>query len=105
MSVIRLGAQELPPDCVVFKHSTACGLSASAAREVEALQVELPVYQVNVREQRALSNWVADRYAVPHEVILVRGGRALRVWNHGEVRRADVEAAVRADSAAPPAAR
>ncbi len=104
MAVIRLQAQDLPADCVVFKHSTACGLSASAAREVERLQVDLPVYQVDVREQRPLSTWIATRYGVPHEspqVILVRGGRALRVWNHGEVRRGEVEAAVRSAGAAP----
>ena len=93
-TVIPLAGRSLPADCLVFKHSTTCPVSAEAAREVAGLATDLPVYQVDVREQRDLSNWVAAEYAVTHEspqLILVRGGKAVRSWSHGEVRRGTVE--------------
>jgi bacillithiol system protein YtxJ len=96
-TAIPLAGRSLPADCLIFKHSTACPLSAEAAREVAALATDLPVYQVNVREQRDLSNWVAAEYAVTHEspqLILVRGGKAVRSWSHGEVRRGTVAKAL-----------
>jgi bacillithiol system protein YtxJ len=89
-NVIRLAGRSLPTDCLIFKHSTTCPISAEAAREVAGLATDLPVYQVNVREQRDLSNWVAAEYAVTHQspqLILVRGGKAVRAWSHWEVRR------------------
>jgi bacillithiol system protein YtxJ len=89
-TVIPLAGRNLPADCLVFKHSTTCPTSAEAAREVAGLATDLPVYQVNVREQRDLSTWVAAEYAVTHEspqLILVRGGKAVRSWSHWEVRR------------------
>ena len=92
-TTIPLTGRSLPADCLVFKHSTTCPVSAEAAREVAALATDLPVYQVNVREQRDLSNWVAAEYAVTHQspqLILVRAGKAVCSWSHGEVRRQTV---------------
>lgn len=89
-TIIPLQEKALPPACWVFKHSTACPVSARAAREVEALETELPVYWVNVREQRDLSDWVAATFGVRHEspqLILVRDGRAAKSWSHFEVTR------------------
>jgi len=91
---IPLAGRELPLDCLIFKHSTTCPISAQAAREVAGLSTDLPVYQVNVREQRELSTWVASAYGVTHEspqVILVGNGRAVRSWSHGQVRREAIE--------------
>ena len=89
-TVIPLAGRSLPADCLVFKHSTTCPTSAEAAREVAGLATDLPVYQVNVREQRDLSNWVAAEYGVPHQspqLILVAAGKAARSWSHWEIRR------------------
>src|SRR5512137_2565411 len=100
--IIPLAGRNLPADCLVFKHSTTCPVSAEAAREVTGLSTELPVYQVNVREQRDLSNWVAAEYAVPHQspqLILVRAGKAVRSWSHWDVRRETVEPALAAHPA------
>jgi len=33
---IPLGGRDLPADCLIFKHSTTCPISAQAAREVAA---------------------------------------------------------------------
>ena len=83
----------LPANCLVYKHSTTCGISASAAKEVRAMETELPIYWINVREQRDLSSWVAETYDVTHEspqLILIRDGKADKVWSHYEVNRTNL---------------
>ena len=85
--------KNLPADCLVYKHSTTCPISATAGQEVRAIKTDLPIYWINVREQRDLSNWVADTYQVRHEspqLILIRDGRMQKVWSHYEVNRASV---------------
>ena len=92
-TIIPMSEKTLPSDCLVYKHSTTCGISASAAREVRAMETDLPIYWINVREQRELSNWVAETYDVDHEspqLILIRGGKSEKVWSHYEVNRANV---------------
>lgn len=93
-TIIPLNDKSLPAECLVFKHSTACGVSARAARQVEALETVLPIYWVNVREQRDISNWIAQAYQVTHEspqLILVRDGKPGKVWNHFQVNRELIE--------------
>jgi bacillithiol system protein YtxJ len=90
---IPLEAKSLPSSCFVFKHSTTCPVSARAAAEVKEMSTDLPVYVVKVREQRELSNWVAETYGVRHEspqLILIRDGKARRTWNHWEIKRDDI---------------
>jgi bacillithiol system protein YtxJ len=92
-TIIPMRDKNLPAECYVYKHSTTCPVSARAGREVESLETDLPIYWVNVREQRDLSNWVARAYGVTHEspqLILVREGKPQKVWNHGEVSRSSV---------------
>ena len=87
-TIVPMSEKRLPADCLVFKHSTTCPISASAAEQVRTLETDLPIYWVNVREQRDLSNWVAEAYDVIHEspqLILIRGGAQKRVWNHYSV--------------------
>jgi bacillithiol system protein YtxJ len=92
-TIIPLKEKSLPPVCFVFKHSTTCGISAGAAREVRAMTTDLPIYWINVREQRDLSDWVVEAYSVTHEspqLILIRDGKAQQVWSHYDVSRANV---------------
>jgi bacillithiol system protein YtxJ len=89
-TIIALGEEKLPDNCLVYKHSTTCSISATAGQEVRAMKTELPIYWINVREQRALSNWVAETYKVDHEspqLILIKDGKPLKVWSHFEVNR------------------
>jgi bacillithiol system protein YtxJ len=89
-TIIALQEKTLPGACYIFKHSTTCPVSAHAAGEVQAMQGELPIYWVNVREQRELSNWVAEHYGVRHEspqLILLRDGKPEKVWSHFEISR------------------
>jgi bacillithiol system protein YtxJ len=91
--LIPLEAKNLPQSCYVYKHSTTCPVSANALSEVRAGSATLPVYQVNVREQRELSHWVADAFHVGHEspqLILIREGKAVKVWNHWEIRKGEM---------------
>ncbi len=94
MSVpIPLEREELPPTCLVFKHSTTCPVSARAAIEVKEMRTGIPVYLIKVREQRELSNWVAATFGVTHEspqLILIRDGKVEKTWNHGEIRREEI---------------
>ena len=96
-AIVPLQEKCLPTDCLVFKHSTACGVSARASKEVEGLQVAIPIFWVNVREQRDLSDWVAETYGVTHEspqLILLQQGKAAKVWNHFQVNREVIERAL-----------
>ncbi len=84
------GAEELEeafrlPRALIFKHSTACGGSHAAAREVErflAARPGAPVFVVHVIEQRPLSNELAERTGIRHtspQVILLEDGKP--VWS------------------------
>jgi bacillithiol system protein YtxJ len=92
-TIVPMSEKSLPEDCLLFKHSTTCPISATAAREVRTLRTDLPIYWINVREQRDLSNWVSETYGVPHEspqLILIRGGRQRQTWNHYAVVAKDI---------------
>ncbi len=95
MSVTRpLEREGLPEAFYIFKHSTTCPISARAAKEIASAATALPVFQVNVREQRELSNWVADAYGIEHEspqLLLIRSGKVERVWNHHEISRDEMK--------------
>jgi bacillithiol system protein YtxJ len=90
VSIISLESKSLPADCLVYKHSTTCPVSTTTGQEVRAMKTDLPIYWINVREQRELSNWVAQIYNVVHEspqLLLIRGGKVEKVWSHYEVSR------------------
>ena len=90
-SIIPLSAEQLPADCFVFKHSTRCSVSAAAAVAVKGHQWSLPLYWIDVVEQRALSNWAAQHYGVEHEspqLLLIRSNRIEQVFNHSQIRAA-----------------
>ena len=71
----------------IFKHSTACPVSASAKQRVDGVLADPPahcpaVYLVKVIESRAVSNAIADQVGVRHQspqLILVKDGEA--VWD------------------------
>lgn len=84
--------QALAEDRVfLFKHSTRCGTSLRALREVtryEESYGSARVFLVDVIEERDLSRTIADRLGIPHQspqVILVSGGAAVWHASHGGV--------------------
>ncbi len=93
-TIIAMQEKALPENCLVYKHSTTCPISSTAGHEVRGLETDLPIYWINVREQRELSNWVASTYEITHEspqLRLIRGGKAARVWSHYEVTKSSID--------------
>lgn len=88
--IIDMTTASLPERCFVFKHSTACRISTSAATEVREAQTEIPIYWVNVIEQRPLSNWIAEHYGIQHEspqLLLIDEGKVKASWSHRAIQR------------------
>jgi bacillithiol system protein YtxJ len=84
---------------VIFKHSTACGISSAAYREMEKL--EEPVNVLEVQSARDVSRELADMTGIRHEtpqVIVFKDGKA--VWNasHFDVKAGAVLKAVESHS-------
>jgi len=83
------------PLAIVFKHSTVCGLSGRAHREVERFLTEHPghsIHKVEVLESRPLSDYIEAKTGVRHEspqVLVMRQGEV--VW-HGSHSRVTAEA-------------
>ena len=87
-TIIPLEKKELPEDCFVFKHSTTCPVSARAANEVRNAEANAQVFWVNVIEQRPISNWIEERFAVKHEspqLLQIRQGEVVESWSHGKI--------------------
>ena len=86
----------------LFKHSTICPVSAAAwSRFVKFAEGEdrAEFWQVLVRENRDLSQFIASQTGVEHQspqVILFRAGRAIRQWSHRAI--TEVALAVSIDS-------
>jgi bacillithiol system protein YtxJ len=81
---------------ILFKHSTACPISAAAYNEMS--QVPNDVSLVVVQRARDVSQEVAKRTGVRHEspqTIILRNGQA--VWNrsHWSIKAEEVETALR----------
>ena len=76
---------------VLYKHSPTCAVSRMAHREVARLQTarpEAPIRLISVRNERALSRYVAERTGVKHEspqVILMRNGQVVAVTSQWEI--------------------
>ena len=72
-------------DAVLFKHSPRCPVSAVAHDEIRSFatgSLQVPVYMVDVVNQRPLSQKVAATLGIPHEspqVIILRQGEP--VWD------------------------
>jgi bacillithiol system protein YtxJ len=80
---------------VIFKHSNACGISASAYREMEKLDDQVNLLEV--QSARDVSRELADLTGIPHEtpqVIVLKDGKA--VWNasHFDVKAGAVRQAL-----------
>lgn len=63
----RAQSEEQP--VLLFKHSSACPVSAKAKREMKELAAErtLPVYKLVVQENRGVSNAIAEALDIRHE--------------------------------------
>lgn len=77
---------------LLYKHSTACGLSTTAIKQVRQFAEifpAAPIYRLKVIENRDLSDEVEARTQIRHEtpqVILFKAGKALYHASHRGVR-------------------
>ncbi len=75
----------------LFKHSTMCGTSTRAYRQVtsfEEVDGSIPVFVVDVIRERNLARAIADRLGIPHQspqVILLYSGQPVWHASHGDV--------------------
>lgn len=91
---------------VLFKHSTACPISARANEQMTQLSDDgdaPAVYRLVVQDARALSDTIAERFDIQHETpqaIVVRDGQPVFNDSHQAVTADAVREAARSDSAA-----
>jgi bacillithiol system protein YtxJ len=93
-----------PGPVMVFKHSTACPISARANQEFEAWAATLPgespkLARVRVIEERPVSQQIAADTRVTHEspqALLLHQGRVLWHASHYAITRSSLAAAVAA---------
>ena len=95
----KLIADSKSKPVVIFKHSNACGISASAYREMQKLDEQVNLLEV--QSARDVSRELADLTGIRHEtpqVIVLKDGKA--VWNasHYEVKAGAVLKAVETHS-------
>ena len=75
---------------VLYKYSNACWLSSMAWRQIRRFAKkcpEVPIYRVNVTEQRDLSDEIESRVGIRHEspqVIVLKDGEP--VWHASHMR-------------------
>lgn len=84
-----LAASEETP-VLIFKHSSACSVSARAHDEMATLarETDLPAYKVVVQDARPVSNTIESALDVRHETpqaILLRDGRPSFDTSHFDV--------------------
>ncbi|MFD0710329.1 bacillithiol system redox-active protein YtxJ [Paenibacillus sp. GCM10027626] len=83
----QLLEQSANKQTIIFKHSTACPVSASALEEYENYLAKLPnpnvdYYLVKVIESRPVSNQIAEDLGVKHaspQIILFKDKQS--IWN------------------------
>ena len=67
--------------CLIFKHSTRCSISSFAKSRLEndwnLSEQEIQPFYLDLINDRAISNFVADHFAIDHEspqVLLIKNG-------------------------------
>jgi bacillithiol system protein YtxJ len=89
----ELTTEQLPSDCYVYKHSTQCGLCTMAAEVIAVFPFTLPVYWLNLLENRSVSNWVESNYGTQHEspqLLKIVGDKVVNVWNHRKIKAENI---------------
>lgn len=80
---------------ILFKHSSTCGVSARAYREMAKLAA--PIGIITVQRARSLSNQIEERFALAHEtpqVLIVRDGKLAWSASHFRITTEAVNRAV-----------
>lgn len=94
---------------LIFKHSTACPISARAAERMDELltesEEELPkFFMVEVIESRPVSNTIEAVYEVKHEspqLLLIKDGKAVWSADHDDITAEALLGAIKDNDAQP----
>ncbi len=90
-----------PGKRLLLKHSTVCPISTAAYEEFQAYlkNHEVPAAVILVREDRPVSNEVAERYEIKHEspqVFLLEDGQVKWHTSHWKITQQSIEEALKA---------
>ena len=77
---------------LIFKHSTICSISSMMKNRMERhwnfSDKELPVYYLDLRSYREISNKIASLFNVEHQspqIILINNGRCIYHTSHNDI--------------------
>ncbi len=86
---------------ILFKHSTTCGISASAKHRIEMdwsdLEGDFAFYYLDLLRLRPISKAIADRYGVRHEspqVLVIKNGKATYHTSHHGIQISSINKAI-----------
>lgn len=78
--------------CIIFKHSTRCGISRSVLSKYEKALKEntsgVKYYYLDLLNFRELSNEIANRFKVIHQspqVIIIKAGKVVKHASHYDI--------------------
>lgn len=78
--------------CLIFKHSTTCGISRMALknfeREFDLPGAEADLYILDLLSFRELSNAVAAKFGITHQspqILLIKDGKSVYDASHGDI--------------------
>lgn len=85
---------------LLFKHSTVCPISTSAYEEFQAylLEQNVPAAVILVREDRPVSNAVAERFDIKHEspqIFLLEDGKVKWHTSHWKITKEAIKEAIK----------
>jgi bacillithiol system protein YtxJ len=86
---------------LLFKHSTICPISTAAYEEFQSYlsAEEVPAAVILVREDRPVSNEVAERFGIKHEspqIFLLENGEVKWHSSHWKITKGAIEEALKA---------
>ncbi|PGS56410.1 bacillithiol system redox-active protein YtxJ [Bacillus sp. AFS041924] len=85
---------------VFLKHSTTCPISHAAYTEFLAFASayeNVPLYYLQVQDDRELSNYIAEKTAIKHEspqLFIFENGEALFNTSHFSIKKDEIEKAL-----------
>ena len=89
-------SHEVP--CIIFKHSTRCGISLHVKSDVEEdwnlTDEQVKMYYLDLLSFREVSNFVASSLNVTHQspqIIILKGGKVIYYVSHRAINNADIE--------------
>ncbi len=92
-------SHELP--CLIFKHSTRCGISVGAKTRFESAykipESNLAIYYLDLLSYREVSNYIAEVTGVWHQspqVILIKDGKAVYDESHHSIDAVKLESLI-----------